>query len=61
MCEGVNFLNGQIFSILLDEVEKMDEFGKGNYGIVYKVKYLCLRVLRFGYGLLLKGLFFFYV
>ncbi|KAK5991086.1 MAP kinase kinase PBS2 [Cladobotryum mycophilum] len=28
---GVNFSNGQTFSISLDEVEIMDELGKGNY------------------------------
>lgn len=53
--EGVNFSNGQTFSISLDEVEKMDELGKGNYGTVYKVKHSRPRVPRFGHGLSSKG------
>ena len=48
---GVNFSNGQTFSISLDEVEKLDELGKGNYGTVYKVKHTRPRVPRFGHGL----------
>nr|BAC56235.1 putative PBS2 like MAPK kinase [Neurospora crassa] len=36
---GVNFANGQTFRISLDEVEVMDELGKGNYGTVYKVRH----------------------
>lgn len=49
--EGVNFSNGHTFSISLDEVEKLDELGKGNYGTVYKVKHSRPRVPRFGQGL----------
>lgn len=48
---GVNFANGQTFSISLDEVEKLDELGKGNYGTVYKVKHAKPAVPRFGQGL----------
>lgn len=48
---GVNFANGQTFSISLDEVEVMDELGKGNYGTVYKVKHSRPRNPRFGHGL----------
>ncbi|WYZ39626.1 hypothetical protein EsH8_III_001540 [Colletotrichum jinshuiense] len=48
---GVNFANGTAFSISLDEVEVMDELGKGNYGTVYKVKHTKPRVPRFGSGL----------
>lgn len=53
--EGVNFSNGHTFSISLDEVEKLDELGKGNYGTVYKVKHTRPRVPRFGHGLSSKG------
>ncbi|PHH86750.1 hypothetical protein CDD83_9809 [Cordyceps sp. RAO-2017] len=48
---GVNFANGQTFSISLDEVEKLDELGKGNYGTVYKVKHAKPALPRFGPGL----------
>ncbi|UKZ81199.1 hypothetical protein TrVFT333_008971 [Trichoderma virens FT-333] len=48
---GVNFSNGQTFSISLDEVEIIDELGKGNYGTVYKVKHAKPTVPRFGQGL----------
>ncbi|KAM0326373.1 hypothetical protein ACHAQA_006975 [Verticillium albo-atrum] len=48
---GVNFANGQTFSISLDEVEVMDELGKGNYGTVYKVKHTKPKKPRFGQGL----------
>jgi mitogen-activated protein kinase kinase len=48
---GVNFANGQTFSISLDEVEVLDELGKGNYGTVYKVKHSKPRQPRFGQGL----------
>ncbi|KAI9163210.1 Protein kinase wis1 [Paramyrothecium foliicola] len=48
---GVNFANGQTFSISLDEVEVLDELGKGNYGTVYKVRHSKPRNPRFGQGL----------
>lgn len=48
---GVNFANGQTFSISLDEVQVLAELGKGNYGTVYKVKHAKRRVPRFGQGL----------
>lgn len=48
---GVNFANGQTFSISLDEVEVLCELGKGNYGTVYKVKHAKRRAPRFGQGL----------
>ncbi|KAF5020577.1 hypothetical protein F66182_7394, partial [Fusarium sp. NRRL 66182] len=53
---GVNFANGQTFSISLDEVEVMGELGKGNYGTVYKVKHAKRRAPRFGQGLSRKPL-----
>ncbi|KAL6871845.1 map kinase [Trichoderma novae-zelandiae] len=48
---GVNFSNGQTFSISLDEVEILEELGKGNYGTVYKVKHAKPTLPRFGQGL----------
>lgn len=51
---GVNFANGQTFSISLDEVEVLSELGKGNYGTVYKVKHAKRRAPRFGQGLRAK-------
>ncbi|KAK4239750.1 kinase-like domain-containing protein [Achaetomium macrosporum] len=48
---GVNFANGQTFSISLDEIEVLDELGKGNYGTVYKVRHARPKVPRFGQGL----------
>ncbi|TDZ20205.1 Protein kinase wis1 [Colletotrichum orbiculare MAFF 240422] len=48
---GVNFANGKTFTISLDEVEVLDELGKGNYGTVYKVRHTKPRVPRFGTGL----------
>lgn len=49
--KGVNFSDGSVFRISLDEVEKLDELGKGNYGTVYKVRHMKPRVPRFGPGL----------
>ncbi|KAK3336114.1 kinase-like domain-containing protein [Cercophora scortea] len=48
---GVNFANGQTFSISLDEIEVLDELGKGNYGTVYKVRHAMPKGPRFGQGL----------
>ncbi|KAJ1336012.1 mitogen-activated protein kinase kinase [Microdochium nivale] len=49
--KGVNFEDGTVFRISLDEVEKLDELGKGNYGTVYKVRHTKQRAPRFGPGL----------
>ncbi|KAI1496630.1 kinase-like domain-containing protein [Biscogniauxia marginata] len=49
--KGVDFSDGTVFRISLDEVEKMDELGRGNYGTVYKVRHTKPRVPRFGPGL----------
>lgn len=49
--EGVNFANGATFSISLDQVEVLDELGKGNYGTVYKVRHSKPQMPRFGQGL----------
>ena len=48
---GVNFANGATFSISLDEIEVLDELGKGNYGTVYKVRHARPKAPRFGQGL----------
>ncbi|KAK4229971.1 PaMKK3 MAPK kinase encoded by the PaMKK3 protein, partial [Podospora fimiseda] len=48
---GVNFADGQAFSISLDEIEVLDELGKGNYGTVYKVRHARPKAPRFGQGL----------
>lgn len=49
--EGVKFANGKTFSISLDEVDTLDELGKGNYGTVYKVRHSRPRIRRPGLGL----------
>ncbi|KAK0609215.1 MAP kinase kinase PBS2 [Lasiodiplodia hormozganensis] len=49
--EGVKFANGSTFSISLDEVETLDELGKGNYGTVYKVRHARPQMRRPGLGL----------
>jgi mitogen-activated protein kinase kinase len=48
---GVNFANGHTFSISLDEIDVLDELGKGNYGTVYKVRHARPKAPRFGQGL----------
>ena len=49
--EGVKFSSGSSFDISLDEVDTLDELGKGNYGTVYKVKHSRPRMRRPGQGL----------
>ncbi|KAI0877903.1 kinase-like domain-containing protein [Hypoxylon argillaceum] len=49
--KGVDFSDGSVFRISLDEVETLDELGKGNYGTVYKVRHTKPRIPRFGPGL----------
>ncbi|KAF2265152.1 kinase-like protein [Lojkania enalia] len=49
--EGVKFASGSTFSISLDEVDTLDELGKGNYGTVYKVRHSRPRMRRPGQGL----------
>ena len=48
---GVDFHSGSSFSISLDEVDTLNELGKGNYGTVYKVRHSRPRVRRPGRGL----------
>jgi mitogen-activated protein kinase kinase len=48
---GIEFTSGTSFSISLDEVDTMDELGKGNYGTVYKVRHSRPKMRRPGQGL----------
>ncbi|KAF2740789.1 kinase-like protein [Polyplosphaeria fusca] len=49
--EGVKFASGTEFNISLDEVDTLDELGKGNYGTVYKVRHSRPRMRKPGQGL----------
>lgn len=49
--KGVDFSSGTSFNISLDEVDTLDELGKGNYGTVYKVRHSRPQVRRPGQGL----------
>lgn len=49
--DGIDFQNGKQFNISLDEVDTLDELGKGNYGTVYKVRHSRPRHRRVGQGL----------
>lgn len=49
--QGVQFASGSSYSISLDEVETMDELGKGNYGTVFKVRHGRPKFRREGQGL----------
>lgn len=49
--QGVEFAGGTSFNISLDEVDTLDELGKGNYGTVYKVRHSRPRIRRPGLGL----------
>lgn len=49
--EGVQFAGGTTFNISLDEVDTLDELGKGNYGTVYKVRHSRPRMRKPGQGL----------
>lgn len=48
---GIDFDTGRSFSISLDEVDTIDELGKGNYGTVFKVRHARPRIRRPGQGL----------
>nr|POE73093.1 protein kinase wis1 [Quercus suber] len=48
---GIVFESGRSFSISLDEVDTLDELGKGNYGTVYKVRHSRPRFRKQGQGL----------
>jgi mitogen-activated protein kinase kinase len=49
--KGIKFASGKEFSISLDEVDTLDELGKGNYGTVYKVRHSRPKMRRPGQGL----------
>ena len=49
--QGIDFQNGTNFNISLDEVDTLEELGKGNYGTVYKVRHARPRIRRPGLGL----------
>ena len=49
--QGIEFSSGSSFSISLDEVDNLEELGKGNYGTVYKVRHSRPHVRRPGQGL----------
>ena len=49
--QGVDFSSGTNFSISLDEVDTLEELGKGNYGTVYKVRHARPRIRKPGLGL----------
>ena len=48
---GIDFSSGSSFNISLDEVDTIDEMGKGNYGTVYQVRHSRPKVRRRGLGL----------
>ncbi|KAI9834014.1 MAG: hypothetical protein M1826_005919 [Phylliscum demangeonii] len=48
---GVDFSSGSSFSISLDEVDNLEELGKGNYGTVYKVRHSRPQLRTPGMGL----------
>lgn len=49
--KGIDFSGGTSFSISLDEVENLEELGKGNYGTVYRVRHSRPQMRRPGLGL----------
>ena len=48
---GIDFSSGTSFNISLDEVDTLEELGKGNYGTVYQVRHSRPRMRRPGLGL----------
>lgn len=49
--KGIDFSSGTSFNISLDQVDTLDELGKGNYGTVYKVRHSRPQLRRPGQGL----------
>lgn len=49
--EGIEFASGKTFHISLDEVDTLDELGKGNYGTVFKVRHARPKFRKAGMGL----------
>jgi mitogen-activated protein kinase kinase len=48
---GIDFEGGSTFQISLDEVDPVDELGKGNYGTVFKVRHARPKMRQSGLGL----------
>ncbi|KAG9242889.1 kinase-like domain-containing protein [Calycina marina] len=48
---GIDFSSGSNFNISLNEVDTLEELGKGNYGTVYKVRHSRPRIRQVGMGL----------
>lgn len=48
---GIDFSSGSSFNISLDEVDNLEELGKGNYGTVYQVRHARPKMRRPGMGL----------
>ena len=48
---GIDFSTGTTFSISLDEVDTLEELGKGNYGTVWRVRHARPKMRRPGQGL----------
>ena len=49
--KGIDFSSGSSFNISLDEIDNLDELGKGNYGTVYKVRHSRPQMRKPGQGL----------
>lgn len=49
--QGIDFTSGSKFNISLNEVDTLEELGKGNYGTVYKVRHARPKMRRPGLGL----------
>ena len=49
--KGIEFSSGTSFNISLDEVDNLEELGKGNYGTVYRVRHSRPQMRRPGLGL----------
>ena len=49
--KGIDFSSGTSFSISLDEVDNLEELGKGNYGTVYRVRHSRPQMRKPGQGL----------
>ena len=48
---GIDFSSGTSFKLSLDEVDTLEELGKGNYGTVYQVRHSRPKMRRPGLGL----------
>ncbi|KAI4159655.1 MAG: hypothetical protein LQ342_006422 [Letrouitia transgressa] len=49
--KGIDFSGGSSFNISLDEIDNLEELGKGNYGTVYRVRHSRPQIRRPGFGL----------